>query len=129
MGSAGADRFGLASAINSTLSRLSSVLAVAIVGAITLIGFTASIEHRAEAQAFEPDVRRALIAEAAKLGDAEPPAGLSPPVQELARRTIRLAFLDAFRAVTWVGAALAASAVLVAFSIPAGPLPSGPRRS
>lgn len=97
------EQAGLASGINSTLSRLSAVLAIAILGPVIVISFGRSLEVRA--RELPAPVRIALIAEAGKLGEAKVPAGLDAATTESASRIIRWAFVDAFRLVAWVGAA------------------------
>jgi len=116
---------GVASGINSTLSRLSSVLAIAILGPIALSAFSHSLAGRANVLELPASARTFLIAEAAKLGDARVPAGLDPTVANAVRQAINLAFVDSFRLIAYFAAALSWLSAIIAAVLLKGQSPEG----
>jgi hypothetical protein len=98
---------GTASGINNAVSRTAGVLAIAIVGALALFIFASALEQRTTALDIPAEVRAALQADAARLGAARVPAGVTPEQSDAIRRAIRLAFVDAYRVVMFVCAGLA----------------------
>ena len=76
MGSVSWNRTGLASGINSALSRLSSVLGIAILGPIALVSFNQSLASRTAALDLSEEARVAVLEQATNLGDAKVPIGL-----------------------------------------------------
>jgi EmrB/QacA subfamily drug resistance transporter len=107
---------GLASALNSTLSRLSSVLGVAVLGPIALWVFAHSLTAHAVQLPLDRADRAAVVREAARLGEARPPANL--PVEQFAavEQALDRSFVQAFRAVSAVSAAAAwLSAIMAAW--------------
>lgn len=114
MGSVASHLSGTASGINNAVSRTAGALAIAIVGALSLVLFAHGLDARASAAGFSAPVRQALSVEAGRLGAAAVPP-VAPPQQAAAvQAAIRLAFVDTFKVVmlvcavlAWVGAALA----------------------
>jgi EmrB/QacA subfamily drug resistance transporter len=105
---------GTASGINNAVSRTAGVLAIAVVGAAALFLFSNSLQARSTHIEIDGPARAALSAEASRLGAAEVPAGVSPERAGEVRTAIRLAFVDSFKvvmlicaALAWIGAALA----------------------
>jgi len=109
-----AARSGLASGMNSAVSRLSGVLAVAVLGAVALASFSHALETRAGSLDLPEPARVALVAQAARFGAAQPPAGFTPAQQEWAASAIRGSLVDAFRRVCLVSAAFCAAGALIA---------------
>jgi EmrB/QacA subfamily drug resistance transporter len=105
--------FGIASAINSMLSRLSSVLGVAILGPIAMVTFRRSLRLQTESLL---DDRRSMLLqrESWRLADAVPPPGISPEMAEAVQNGIHVAYVDAFRAVSAAAAAAVIVSTLVA---------------
>jgi len=118
------DRSGLASGINSTAARLAGVLAVAILGSIGIVAFRASLELRLTDRNVSASVRELLTDEAENLGHMRIPNDLDPATAGLARHAIPLSFVDAFRTISLISAALAwLGAALAAVFIPAKQMP------
>jgi hypothetical protein len=106
---------GTASGINNAVSRTAGVLAIAIVGALALFVFANALDQRTATLGLPATARAALQADAARLGAAGVPEGVTPEQSEAIRLAIRLAFVDAYRVVmfvcaglAWLGAAVAA---------------------
>jgi EmrB/QacA subfamily drug resistance transporter len=115
MGSVSSSHAGIASGVNNAVSRTAGVLALATVGALALLLFSGALASRGAALSLAPADQAALQAQAARLGGAQPPAGLSAGQQAAVQTAIRLAFVDVFRVImgicaglAWLSAALAA---------------------
>lgn len=127
MGAAPIDKAGTASGINNALARSANVLAVAMLGALAIVQFSAALERRVEPLNL-PDAAQAQLAqEARQLAGAEPPAGLDSAATESVAQAIRLSFLEAYRLVTLIGAGLAWLGALMGFLLIEGKL--RPQRS
>jgi EmrB/QacA subfamily drug resistance transporter len=118
MSSVTQSRAGTASGINNAVSRIASMLAVAVFGAIAVGVFGTTLDtHMGEMQV-SPEVRHILNAEAPKLAEAKVP----PQVEEMERQALQQAinesFTRSFRVVMWFAAGLALlSAVCAALTM------------
>lgn len=104
---------GTASGINNAVSRTAGVLAIAVVGALSLVLFAHSLDARASQAGLSTPVRQALAVEASRLGAAAVPQAAAPQDAAAVQSAIRLAFVDTFKIVmlvcavlAWAGAAL-----------------------
>ena len=105
---------GTASGINNAVSRTAGVLAIAVVGALSLVLFAHGLDARASQAGLSTPVRQALAVEASRLGAAAVPQAAAPQDAAAVQSAIRLAFVDTFKIVmlvcavlAWAGAALA----------------------
>lgn len=107
MGAVPSHSSGTASGINNAVSRTAGVLAIAIVGAVALLVFARALEARTASLGLSDAARAELQRGASRLGAAPVPQDVAPGQVEAVRLAIRLAFVDAFRVVAIVCAALA----------------------
>jgi EmrB/QacA subfamily drug resistance transporter len=98
---------GLASGVNNAVSRTAGVLATAAFGAIMLITFRTALPAGLTGVDLTPQQQEQLQAEAADLGNTQPPSGLSSAAKEQVERAIDRAFVSGFRLICFVGAGLA----------------------
>jgi MFS family permease len=108
MGSVSSGQYGLASAITGATSRLAGIAAVVMLGVTLLAVFPRALEHHA--RGLPPQVRSSVIAQASKLAELPSPSNRTSDDGNRAASAVKLAFVDAFRALTWAAAALALSA-------------------
>jgi MFS family permease len=114
MSSAHGERAGVSSAMNAALSRLSSVLGIAILGPIVLVAFEQSLKDRTSVLPLGAEQRRVLLFQASRLAEAQPPRDLPPLEYRAAKNAIKAAFVTAFQLVSLVcAAAVALTAALV----------------
>ena len=114
MNSVARAHFGIASGINSLLSRLSSVLGIAILGPIAITTFRHLLMRQANSLPLGERWSNALQRESWRLADAVPPPGMSDELTTAVQNGIRLAYVDAFRVVSCVSAALVVLSTLLA---------------
>jgi EmrB/QacA subfamily drug resistance transporter len=106
MSAAGPRRAGLASGINNAVSRTASLLAIAMFGLVAYGRFSQSLLRRAEALGLTAEARQSLAAERRKLAAASVPPSLPEDLQSAVRAAIDHAFVDAFRLLMLLAAAL-----------------------
>ena len=109
----GPNRAGIASGVNTAISRFGGLVAVAILPALSLAGFTHGLEQRLSFSSVDVPVRNEMIAARAEQGALSPPAGLSPAESAAVVDVVRASFADGFRWVMsvcavllWAGAAI-----------------------
>ena len=108
-------QLGLASGINSTLSRLAGVLAIALLGPLALAAFGHALETKTAGLALPNDLRVQLRRDAVNLAETRPPNGLNSEQAKEVEIAVRLAFVETFRVIAKLAALLSGLAALVAF--------------
>jgi MFS family permease len=128
MASAGQERAGVASGINNAVSRAGGLLSIALAGLLAYERFGASLARRLDVLAVPASVREHLIAERNKLAAATIPASVPLPVQRTLEQVVHYAFVDAFRSIMLLAAALCVGAAVAAwrFITPVKPVDSTP---
>lgn len=112
-------QMGVASGLNATLSRLSAVLGVAVLGMVALFVFDRSLTSRAPALNLTAAESTILARESKKLVEAIPPPGMPPAKANAVKSAIKLAYVTSFRMVSYVCAvSVASSTLLVAWLLP-----------
>ena len=107
------DRVGAASGINNAVSRVASVLAIAVFGVVMVKAFGSHLNNSLAHLPLPSQVLAELQANEIKLAGLQAPAGLNPGVQAVVTQSIAAAFVFGFRIVIWIcaGLSLASSAV------------------
>ncbi len=114
---------GLASGINSTLTRLAGVLAIALLGPLAVSSFGTALESRTAALQLPAAARAQLRQDADRMAETSPPATLNVAERTQVKTAIQWAFVAAFRRIAWVAAGFCGVAALLAgiFLRPAEP--------
>jgi EmrB/QacA subfamily drug resistance transporter len=98
---------GIASGVNNAVSRVAGLLAVAVLGLVLRSTFNRSLENRLDALHLEASARRQIEIQRTKLAGIE-----TEDARE--RRAIQESFVDGYRFVVWIAAALAVGSALSA---------------
>ncbi len=107
-------RAGVASGVNNAVARLASLIAVAVAGLLALAVFGKALERRVASLGVSADMARAMMAEAPRLAGARVPGGVAGPERAALERAVDEAFVEAFRWVAGLAAAMAAGSALAA---------------
>lgn len=117
MGAVGLDRTGIASGVNNAVSRVASLLAIAVFGIAMLGAFDRRLEHRLAALDLEPEVRRKLDNQRIRLAAAEIPSEADGDARVMIRHSIDESFVDGFRLVMLVASGLALGSAACAWFV------------
>jgi EmrB/QacA subfamily drug resistance transporter len=102
-----ANRVGIASGINNAVSRTAALLAIAALGIVMLHVFSRSIDSRLSRLEVSPEVRHSLDDQRINLAATTFPQDIGPPMRQVLKEAINESFVEGFRRVMLVGAALA----------------------
>ncbi len=105
---------GTASGINNAVSRIAGMLAVALLGTLAVGAFGSALETRLTGLPVTPEVRRALKAEVAKLAEAQVPSEIRGEQRLVLKQALNESFVQSFRLVMLISAAVALLAALCA---------------
>ena len=116
MGAVEAERAGLASGINNTVSRAASLLSIAVFGIVAYHRFNHALGRRLNALGIPPGVQQLLANERKKLAAADV-SSLPAGVRSAVRGAIESSFVDGFRVIMWLSAALAVGGAVCAWRL------------
>ena len=111
----GPSHAGIASGVNSAVSRFGGLVAVAILPALSLAGFTHGLEQRLSLTPLDNSVRTEVLADRAEQGALSPSGELPPDERAFIREAVRGAFADGFRWVMLVCALLQFAGAAISF--------------
>jgi EmrB/QacA subfamily drug resistance transporter len=104
---------GAASGVNNAVSRVASVLAVAVLGIVVVAAFSARLDAALSTLALPPDALASLRANTLQLAALKPPPSLDAATTFSIASAVATSFVSAFRLIMLVCAALAAASALV----------------
>ncbi len=126
MASAPASNAGIASGVNSTMTRVGQVLVVGILGGLAITWFGQLLVSDPYVKTLPAAAQLALGADAGDLMETKIPEDLTLQQQEDVRQVIKEAFASTFSILMWIGAAACIlSAVVAAFLISDSELKAG----
>jgi len=116
LGAVEEDHAGVAAAVNTTLSRVAQLFAVAVLGAVVSLAFASRVDATLRRTALNPAGRAAISrAKRQPLGSPSP-VGVPPGERVLLRATFEDASVHAFRVADTIAAVLVASGGLIALA-------------
>jgi EmrB/QacA subfamily drug resistance transporter len=120
MNSVAQDRAGAASGVNNAVARVAGVLAVAVLGIVTVKLFGVSLNRALAGEKLPPGILDYLRSNEIKLAGMDLPAGLDANTRGLIKSSISHAFVFGFRGIMLVCAGLSlVSAAVALLRIPA----------
>ena len=105
---------GSASGINNAVSRTAGLLAIAIFNIFMFYAFNNSLDARLAELNVTPQVRQFLATERIYLAAAKVPDNISVELKNNLERAISLSYIDSFRLIMFLAAALAIASAVVA---------------
>ncbi len=102
-----ANRVGIASGINNAISRTAALLAIAALGIVMLHVFNRSIDLRLSKLEVSTEAQHSLDDQRINLAAAALPPDIEPSMRQVLKQAIDESFVNGFRRVMLVGAALA----------------------
>lgn len=116
MGSVSGHLSGTASGVNNALTRIANVFANAILGAMAVLFFTSTLQNEIKAIPMDTKVTNSVMAQAANLGDAKAPEGISPVNQRAIVHAYQQSFIHAYANILQIAAGLAFLGSLTAYT-------------
>lgn len=116
MNSVSQNRVGVASGVNNAVARGAGLLAIAVFGIVMLHSFAHSLDRRLAGWDLPAAARQSLQAQRTKLAAASLPQELDELTQQTIGLAIAESFVDAFRLIMAIGATLAVTGGIVAFT-------------
>jgi hypothetical protein len=108
---------GVASGVNNAVSRVASLLSIAVLGMVAFHVFNIQLAQKLDASKLPTPVKHALLEQRNRLTQIEPPKGISTDQQQLLTRSIDESFLSGFRWVMMISAGLALFSAISAWSM------------
>lgn len=105
---------GVASGVNNAVSRIASLLAIALLGLVVLSRFNRSLDQRIALLEIPPQAQQFLNQQRINLAAAEVPPGLNQEVTQALQTAIAAAYVESFRLVMLIAVGLAVASALIA---------------
>lgn len=115
MSSAGDQFSGTASGINNAISRISSVFANAIFGALAVLLFSGALQDQIKGLPLDAKEQQAAMAQVVNLGNARAPAHIDANDKALIERSFHDSFITAYTRIMRISAALGFLGALMSF--------------
>jgi MFS family permease len=114
---------GVASGVNNAVSRIASLLSIAVLGMVAFYVFNNQLAQRLHSSTLTAPAKHAVLEQRNRLTQIEPPEELNSNQQQVLKRSIDESFLSGFRWVMFISAGLALLSALSAWSMIEGKPP------
>lgn len=115
MGSLSPQLSGTASGVNNAVTRIASVFATAIFGALAVLLFAGNVKRELQSVSLNDAVKTAVVAETVNLGNAHPPKNLPTEMTAPVKEMYREGFTSAYRKILLISAILGWLSGLIAW--------------
>ncbi|MCK5391803.1 MAG: MFS transporter [Deltaproteobacteria bacterium] len=106
---------GTASGINNAVSRVSGLVAIAILGIVMLILFSSGMDAGMHLHSIPQEVQEAFKGEYINLANAETPIGIASDLEEKLKNLVDLSYVSSFNILMYIAAGLSLLSALVAW--------------
>jgi EmrB/QacA subfamily drug resistance transporter len=117
MDSVSEQQAGVASGVNNAVSRVASLLSIAVLGMVAFHVFNHQLADKLDASELPAAARHAVLEQRNRLTQIEPPKGLGTDQEQALKRSIDESFLSGFRWVMVISAGLALFSAVSAWSM------------
>jgi MFS family permease len=108
---------GVASGVNNAVSRVASLLSIAVLGIVAFHVFDVRLERKLDSTSFDPEMKQAVMDQRSRLTQIEPPTALNDDQRAMLKQAIDESFIAGFRWVMLVSAGLAVLSALSAWAM------------
>ena len=108
---------GVASGVNNAVSRVASLLSIAVLGIVAFHVFDVRLEGKLNTARFAPEAKQAVLNQRSRLTQIEAPSGLDSDQRELLKLSIDESFVSGFRWVMLVSTGLATLSAVSAWAM------------
>lgn len=108
---------GVASGVNNAVSRVASLLSIAVLGMVAFHAFNHQLADKLDVSKLPPAIQHAVLEQRNRLTQIEPPKGLDVDQEQALKRSIDESFLSGFRWVMMISAGLALLSAFSAWSM------------
>jgi EmrB/QacA subfamily drug resistance transporter len=108
---------GVASGVNNAVSRVASLLSIAVLGMVAFHVFNTQMGKRLDAANLPDSVKQSVLEQRNRLTQIDPPKGLTADQQHALKQAIDESFLTGFRWVMVISAALALFSAMSAWAM------------
>lgn len=115
MNSVTREQAGVASGVNNAVSRVASLLAIAVFGIVALHAFATGLNKNLAGAGLPDSAKTQMQEQKSRLTQMEIPATLSPQQQQAAKHAVDISFVGAFRQIMLISALLAGLSAVVAW--------------
>jgi EmrB/QacA subfamily drug resistance transporter len=116
MNSVAENRAGIASGVNNAVARAAGLLAIAVLGIVMVRSFDHALDRQLANLQLSPETRQSLKAQQTKLAAISLPKDLDETTRQTIDRAIDESFVQGFRLIMSIGAALALAGAVMAFA-------------
>src|SRR5215467_14634538 len=117
MGSVNESQAGVASGVNNAVSRVASLLSIAVLGMVAFHVFDAQLELQLNSTNLPASMKHSVMEQRSRLTQIEPPRDLNADQQHALKRSIDESFLSGFRWVMVISAGLALFSAVSAWAM------------
>lgn len=117
MGSVSERQAGVASGVNNAVSRVASLLSIAVLGMVAFHVFDTQLERHLNSMNLQASMKHSILEQRSRLTQIAPPKDLNADQQKVLRRSIDESFLSAFRWVMFISAGLAVFSAVSAWTM------------
>ncbi len=114
---------GVASGVNNAVSRVASLLSIAVLGMVAFHVFNDQLAEKLNASKLPEPKKQAVLEQRNRLTQIEPPKGLNNDQQQVLKRSVDESFLSGFRWVMVISAGLSLLSALSAWGMIEGKPP------
>jgi EmrB/QacA subfamily drug resistance transporter len=124
MGAVGERHAGIASGVSNAVSRAAGLIAVAAFGVVLLSAFDSGLSKRLESSQVRPEIHQKLVQNGSDFASIKIPDDATSEERTLIESAIGDSFVDGFRWVAYLSAALAIASAIAAWWMIPGKMPS-----
>ena len=117
MGSVSERQAGVASGVNNAVSRVASLLSIAVLGMVAFHVFDTQLERRLNLSNLPASMKHSVMEQRSRVTQIDPPKDLNADQQQVLKRSIDESFLSAFRWVMFISAGLALFSAVSAWAM------------